>query len=151
RTNGAASYVTLSPRQKLTPAPYAITAGNLSGTLPASQLSGTLASAQLGGAYSGGLTLNNAANSFTGSGAGLTSLNANNLSSGTVADARLSANAALLNRNPQTFTGQNIFNSSVGIGTATPAAPLHVKQGSGSGVTPGSAAIVGDAQGKVSG
>ncbi|HKI69393.1 MAG TPA: hypothetical protein VKA67_07385, partial [Verrucomicrobiae bacterium] len=29
RTNGAASFVTLSPRQKLTPTPYAITAGNV--------------------------------------------------------------------------------------------------------------------------
>jgi hypothetical protein len=151
RTNGTASYTTLSPRQKLTPSPYALTASNLSGTLPASQLSGTLPSALLGGTYSGALTLNNAANSFTGSGAGLTSLDANNLSSGTVAEARLSANVALLNRNPQTFTGQNIFNNGVGIGTTSPAAPLHVKQGSGSGVTPDSAAIVGDAQGKQDG
>jgi hypothetical protein len=146
RTNGAANYTTLSPRQKLTPTPYAMTASNLSGTLPASQLTGTLPSALLGGTYSGTLTLNNAADSFTGNGAGLTSLKANNLSSGTVADARLSANAALLNRSPQTFTGQNTFNNSVGIGTASPAAPLHVQQGSGSGLTPGSAAIVGDSQ-----
>jgi hypothetical protein len=123
-----------------------MTASNLSGTLPASQLTGTLPSALLGGTYSGTLTLNNAADSFTGNGAGLTSLKANNLSSGTVADARLSANAALLNRSPQTFTGQNTFNNSVGIGTASPAAPLHVQQGSGSGLTPGSAAIVGDSQ-----
>jgi len=146
RTNGAASYTPLSPRQKLTPAPYAITAGNLSGALPTSQLTGTLPSALFGGTYSGAVTLNNAADIFTGSGAGLTSLNANNLSSGTVADARLSANVALLNRSPQTFTGQNIFNSSVGIGTASPAAPLHVKQGSGSGVPAPSAALVADGQ-----
>ncbi|MEX2007144.1 MAG: hypothetical protein WD877_03200, partial [Candidatus Saccharimonadales bacterium] len=45
-----------------------------------------------------------------GSGAGLTSLNASNLSSGTVADARLSSNVALLNGSgPQTFSGNNKF------------------------------------------
>ena len=40
----------LSPRQRLTPAPYAIyslTASNLSGTLPALQLAGTIANSQL--------------------------------------------------------------------------------------------------------
>jgi hypothetical protein len=49
-TNGAGGFNTLSPRQQLTPAPYAefaTTASNLSGTLPASQLSGTLTDGQL--------------------------------------------------------------------------------------------------------
>jgi hypothetical protein len=41
RTNlSTLGHTILSPRQKITPRPYAITAGNLSGTLPASQLSG---------------------------------------------------------------------------------------------------------------
>jgi hypothetical protein len=44
------------------------------------------------------------------SGANLTSLNATNIASGTLADARLSANVALLNgTGPQTFTGNNKF------------------------------------------
>ena len=47
RTNGAVSYAELSPRQPITPAPYAITAENLDGTLPASQLSGTVPLAQI--------------------------------------------------------------------------------------------------------
>ena len=50
RNNGATSFTTLSPRQKLTPMPYAVmanTANNLLGTLPASQLSGTVANSQL--------------------------------------------------------------------------------------------------------
>ena len=50
RTNGATSFTTLSPRQKLTPTPYAVmanTASNLLGTLPASQLGGTVANSQL--------------------------------------------------------------------------------------------------------
>jgi hypothetical protein len=60
-----------------------------------------------------------------GNGAGLTNLSADSIG-GTLADARLSANVALLNRNGQAFTGDNSFGGSVGIGTATPAAKLHV-------------------------
>jgi trimeric autotransporter adhesin len=92
------SYIPLSPRQPITPAPYAITAGNLTGTLPAAQLSGTIPSANLEGTYSSALTLDNAANSFSGSGAGLTALNASQLTSGTVPDARLAANVARTNQ-----------------------------------------------------
>jgi type VI secretion system secreted protein VgrG len=50
RTNGATSFTTLLPRQKLTPTPYAVmanTASNLLGTLPATQLGGTVANSQL--------------------------------------------------------------------------------------------------------
>jgi hypothetical protein len=91
-------FITLMPRQPLTPAPYAITASNLSGTLPATQLSGPVGSANLAGTYSGAVTLNNAANGFTGNGAGLTALNASQLTSGTVPDARLAANVARTNQ-----------------------------------------------------
>jgi hypothetical protein len=115
RTNGVGSYQTLLPRQELTPTPYAITAENIDGAVPASQLSGTIPSSVLSGTYGGGLILNNAANSFDGNGAGLTTLNASQLTTGTVPDARLSANVALLNAN-QTFTGSNIFNSGLGTG-----------------------------------
>ena len=45
-------------------------------------------------------------------GSGLNFLNAVNVSSGTLADARLSANVALLNGN-QTFTGTNIFSGNL--------------------------------------
>jgi hypothetical protein len=88
----------LTPRQQITATPYAITASNLSGLLPAGQLSGPLASTNLAGAYSSALTLNNAANSFSGSGAGLTALNASQLTSGTVPDARLASNVARTNQ-----------------------------------------------------
>jgi hypothetical protein len=88
----------LSPRQPLTPTPYAITAGGVSGPVPTAQLTGTLPSANLGGSYSSALTLNNPANSFTGSGAGLTALNASQLTTGTVPDARLAANVARTNQ-----------------------------------------------------
>jgi len=60
RTNGAASFATLAPRQPISPVPYAImanSASNLLGTLPTAQLTGT----------------------FTGNGSGLTLVNANTL------------------------------------------------------------------------
>ncbi len=52
RTNGAASFTTLAPRQPLLPMPYAImanTASNLMGTLPAAQLSGGTANINISG------------------------------------------------------------------------------------------------------
>ncbi len=89
-------FTTLSPRQKVTATPYAITAGNLTGLLPGTSLSG---------AYPGAVTLNNAGNSFngtfTGSGAGLTTLNASQLTSGTVPDARLSSAVARVSQSWQ--------------------------------------------------
>ena len=73
RSNGvAATFTVLTPRQELTPTPYAITAENLDGTLAASQLTGTLPAAILSGSYGNALTVTNAANLVGGSGAGLT-------------------------------------------------------------------------------
>jgi hypothetical protein len=66
RTNGASSFATLTPRQQLTPTPYAVfagTASNLSGTLPAGQLNGAIPASQLSGAAG-------AATNFTGTLAG---------------------------------------------------------------------------------
>ena len=78
RTNGAATFTTLAPRQPLTPAPYAIfanTASNLSGTLPSSHLTGTVGNAQLANS---GVTIT-AGTGLTGGGAvalgGSTTLN----------------------------------------------------------------------------
>jgi hypothetical protein len=96
----------------LLPVPYAIFANS------SSNLLGTLGSAQLSGTYSAPVSLSNPGNSISGSfsgsyagnGSGLTSLNGSQVTSGTVADARLSANVALLNGN-QKFTGSNFFTS----------------------------------------
>jgi hypothetical protein len=74
-------------------------------------------------------------------GSNLTNLNASNISSGTLADARLSTNVALLNAN-QTFTGANTFSQAITVNTITPSAALTVGatgqsftlQGSGSSV-----------------
>ena len=103
RTNDASSFTILNPRQLLTATPYAITAGNVTGVVPSAGVSGT---------YGNAVAFNNSANQFTGgfagNGASLTNLNATQLTGGTVADARLSANVALLNAN-QTFSGANVF------------------------------------------
>jgi len=97
-------FTPLAPRQKLTPTPYALTAAQLSGTLP---------SATLGGTYSGTVAFNNAGNafngSFTGVGTGLTSLNASQWTSGTVPNARLSGtygNALIFSNPGNNFAGE---------------------------------------------
>ena len=76
RTNGTVSYTALTPRQPLTPTPYAITAQNLTGTILGSQLTGTVPSGLLSGTYGSILTLNNSGDSFSGNGAGLANVNA---------------------------------------------------------------------------
>ncbi len=115
----AAGFVQLDPRQAVTAAPYAAfshiaatagsaataaTAGTATTAANATQLngqlatfyqnaanlsSGTLADGRLAGTYSGALMLINAGNQFTGSGAGLTSLDASNLATGTLDASRL--------------------------------------------------------------
>jgi hypothetical protein len=119
QTNGLTNAFTLLfPRQPILPVPYAIfanTASNLLGVLNATQLSGTLPSSAFAG-YTNTVSLTNSANlfngtfngTFAGNGTNLVNLNASQLTGGTVADARLSANVPLLNAN-QTFTGANNF------------------------------------------
>jgi hypothetical protein len=57
------------------------------------------------------------ANLFSGSGASLTSLNGSNISSGTVADARLSTNVPLLNAATNVFTGALQLTATTAAGT----------------------------------
>ena len=64
-------------------ASFYTSAANLTGTLPNAALSGT---------YSGNLNMSNAGNVFVGSGAGLTLMNAANVTTGTLAAARLPTN-----------------------------------------------------------
>ena len=48
RTNGAGEFAALSPRQPITATPYALTAGNLTGTVASSQLTGTISANNIG-------------------------------------------------------------------------------------------------------
>lgn len=103
KTNGAAGFETLSPRQYLAATPYAVTAGNLSGNVAATQITGVVGGTNLSGNYPRAVSFTNAGNSFGGSGAGLTSLPAGQLT-GSIADGRLSANVAL-RAGGNSFTG----------------------------------------------
>jgi hypothetical protein len=77
RTNGSASFAALNPLQEITPAPYAIAASNLTGTLPATQLAGSILNASLPASptFSGTVT----AASLSGNGANVTNVNAQSL------------------------------------------------------------------------
>ncbi len=61
-TNGAGSFTTLSPRQQLTPSPYAIYAEGAN----AAGISGTIPTANVGGTYGNTVNFNNGADSFDG-------------------------------------------------------------------------------------
>jgi len=71
RTNGGSSFFTLSPRQALTPAPYAITAGNFSGTIALAQLPASIVTNGTSGV--------NLSGTWSGDAGGLTNLNSTNL------------------------------------------------------------------------
>ena len=112
------NFTALLPRQPVLPVPYAIFAtgaSNLLGKLSAAQISGTLPASQLAGTSTNYVNFTNVFNTFVGSFAGngsnLISLNAGQLTTGTVADARLTTNVALLDHN-QTFSGINTFTAS---------------------------------------
>ncbi len=99
--------------------------------LNASQLSSNIVAFLAGSqTFSGAKSFANAGNSFTGNGGGLTNLinlNASQLTSGTVADARLSTNVALRNVT-NTFSANQYFttNAWLGLGTVTPRQTLDV-------------------------
>ncbi len=97
------AYTNVVPRQPITAAPYAVYAGGAS----AAGVTGTLPSTALSGTYGGVVNFSNVNNTFAGNGGGLTNLNSTNLV-GTIADARLSTNVALLN-GTNVFTGTNRF------------------------------------------
>ncbi len=72
------------------------------------------------------------ATTIAGDGAGITNLNASSISHGTLADARLTPNVALLDRADQVFSGNNTFQASLTVGdilyanTLTPTADLTI-------------------------
>ena len=119
-TNGSGLFNTLSPRQRITSAPYAINsahanavlASNIVGTLEQQQLPPTILTNGASGVVLSG--------TFTGNGGGLTSLDASQLTSGTVADARQSANVAMR------IGGNNFTGTQFIAGTGSIAGALYV-------------------------
>lgn len=110
RAVGVTNFTVLAPRQPVLPVPYAMfatTASNVLGSVSAAQLTGTASSPvnftnnnnTFAGTFNG---------TFAGNGAALTALNASQLATGTVPDARLSNNVARLDRD-QTYSGANNF------------------------------------------
>ncbi len=76
RTNGGSTFTALTPLQELTPAPYAVTAENVTGTIPLSQLPATVALLSDAGAENffagqsaGNATLSGSGNTGVGDGA----------------------------------------------------------------------------------
>ena len=89
KTNGGgASYSSLVPRQPITAAPYAFTAGNVTGAIADSQLSGNIARLNSNAVFTGAVVFSNAtsqfAGSFVGNGAGVTNMNLPPNSSGAI-------------------------------------------------------------------
>lgn len=123
---------TILPRLRMLTSPYSYLAqkaisatsvdggGVTSGTVADARLSSNVALRSGGNTFSGTQTVNGtvAATSVTGNGAGLTSLNANNVSSGTLADARLSGNVARRNE-ANTFTGNQRVAGLLRLGSET--------------------------------
>ena len=114
-TNGGIGFVTLSPRQAVLPAPYAILANNASnllGSLPASQLSGTIPVANITGVIApgqvpGSVVVNgasgvNLSGTFSGNGAGLNGVNLFSLNTGGAISGALSGGTFALASSPIT-------------------------------------------------
>ncbi|MBX7133048.1 MAG: hypothetical protein K1X67_10265 [Fimbriimonadaceae bacterium] len=94
-----------------------------SGTLADARLSSNVARLNVVQGFTGANTFTNPLNSFAGNGALLTNLNASNVTTGTLADTRLSTNVGLLS-GIQTFTGAKTFSNT-----------LNSFTGNGSGLT----------------
>lgn len=104
RTNGAPVFTTLNQRQKFSATPYAITAGNVTGPVPASQVTGSIALGQLPAAVvTNGASGVNISGTFTGNGAGLSNLPAASLPSGVTLVSADAQDAAFLAAGMQRF------------------------------------------------
>ncbi|HZT21874.1 MAG TPA: hypothetical protein VFB55_03100, partial [Verrucomicrobiae bacterium] len=130
RTNGAGSYTALSPLQAITPTPYALyapAAGSANAVL-AQNITGAISLAQLPvGVLTNGAAGVNLSGTFSGNGAGVTNLNASQITSGTLNAAQLPANVATLNAN-QTFSGANVFSRSLSVTNTAPAQGVSLYQ-----------------------
>lgn len=139
RAPGSGTFVTLTPRQRLTQTPFAkvaskalsADASGLSGTLSTTFVSGnSLVQGNTTQTIGGAKTFSNPANVFIGNGAGLTNVAAASYS-GAISDGQLSTNVALLNRTNQVFAQDNNFAARLGVGTL-PTEKFDLAAGGGS-------------------
>ena len=92
-------YTNLAPRQPVTSTPYAMRAGSVSGVIGSNGIAGS---------YGNAVFFSNTGNNFSGSGAGLTGLNADELLAGTVPSAALD-NAWRIGGNAGTTPGTHFL------------------------------------------
>lgn len=112
RFQAGGEFSEILPRLRLLTSPYSFLASQARSIVnPDGQ---SLLTAE-GGDVSVAGTLN--ATTLSGSGGGLTNLNASQVSSGTIADARLSGNVAKLD-SAQTFTQRNVFSAGLAVNNA---------------------------------
>ncbi len=116
RPAGGGAYTTLVPRQLLSSTPYARFAPNAANALNATNAVNAVNATNATNATNAA-TANNALN--LGGNAPSFYTNASNISSGTLSDARLSANVALLNL-AQTFTAAKTFSATAAFSNANP-------------------------------
>lgn len=121
--SSSAGFTSLDPVQEIRPAPGALVARNalsLNGLgssffqSAGNLTSGFLPSARLAGPYAEAIAFTNTGNQYSGSGSLLTSLNASNISAGTIGEARLPSTVVRTNRGntfdfASTFTGTSLF------------------------------------------
>ena len=141
RTNGNATneFVTLSPRQLITATPYAVRAANYSGPVSVVALTGKINDTNLSANVA--LLTNNAvftrnltASNFIGSALGLTNIPATNII-GTLPDARLSTNVAMLNATNAKFLGTISATNFFGYGGGLTNVPGRIFEVYPSGIT----------------
>ena len=141
RTNGNATneFVTLSPRQLITATPYAVRAANYSGPVSVVALTGKINDTNLSAnvallTNSVVFTRNLTASNFIGSALGLTNIPATNII-GTLPDARLSTNVAMLNATNAKFLGTISATNFFGYGGGLTNVPGRIFEVYPSGIT----------------
>lgn len=153
RTNGG-GFLPLSPRQRVTAAPYSILAGTISGSVADSQLSSNIPRLGLANAFSAAQTMGGSVQTplaLTGSNSGGTWLNLGNLSTGGKVWNLISSGSSngegpgkLLFRDSSYGVTMTLgTNGNVGIGTVFPGNPLDVvANGSANGGVAGFSEVV---------